>query len=50
MSVTRAAAPMPSASRVCAGVDWAKDDHVVCIVDADGEVTERFKSITPLPG
>jgi transposase len=42
MSVTPAAAPMPSASRVCAGVDWAKDDHAVCIIDADGEVIERF--------
>jgi transposase len=28
--------------RVCAGVDWAKDDHAVCIIDADGEVLERF--------
>jgi transposase len=43
MSVTPAAAPMPSASRVCAGVDWAKEDHAVCIVDADGEVIERFR-------
>jgi transposase len=43
MSVTPAAAPMPSASRVCAGVDWAKDDHAVCIVDPDGEVIERFR-------
>ena len=31
----------PSA-RVCAGVDWAKDDHAVCVVDADGEVLDRF--------
>ena len=22
-------------ARVCAGVDWAKDDHAVCVVDAD---------------
>ena len=29
-------------ARVCAGVDWAKDDHAVCIVDADGEVLDRF--------
>lgn len=29
-------------ARVCAGVDWAKDDHVVCVVDADGEVLDRF--------
>lgn len=38
MSVT----PMEPSARVCAGVDWAKDDHAVCIVDADGEVTDRF--------
>ena len=31
----------PSA-RVCAGVDWAKDDHAICIVDADGKVLDRF--------
>jgi len=29
-------------TRVCAGVDWAKDDHVVCIVDTDGDVIDRF--------
>jgi transposase len=29
-------------ARVCAGVDWAKDDHAVCIVDADGEAVDRF--------
>jgi transposase len=28
--------------RVCAGVDWAKDDHAVAVVDADGEVLDRF--------
>lgn len=38
MSVT----PMEPSARVSAGVDWAKDDHAVCIVDADGEVTDRF--------
>lgn len=37
MSVTA----VPSPTRVCAGVDWAKDDHAVCIVDADGEVVDR---------
>ncbi|CAI9410243.1 IS110 family transposase [Nocardioides sp. T2.26MG-1] len=31
-----------TAARVCAGVDWAKDDHAVCIVDADGEILDRF--------
>lgn len=38
MSVTPAAVP----ARVCAGLDWAKDDHAVCIVDTDGEVVDRF--------
>jgi len=38
MSVTLEKLP----ARVCAGVDWAKDDHAVCIVDADGEVLDRF--------
>ena len=27
---------------MCAGLDWAKDDHVVCVVGADGEVLDRF--------
>jgi transposase len=38
MSVT----PMDGSARVCAGVDWAKDDHAVCIVDDDGQVLDRF--------
>ena len=38
MSVT----PMNRSARVCAGVDWAKDDHAVCIVDTDGEAIDRF--------
>lgn len=38
MSVT----PIDQAARVCAGVDWAKDDHVVCVVDTDGEAIDRF--------
>ena len=38
MSVT----PMDASARVCAGVDWAKDDHAVCIIDVDGEVLDRF--------
>ncbi|HEX4214470.1 MAG TPA: IS110 family transposase [Candidatus Dormibacteraeota bacterium] len=28
--------------RFTAGVDWARDDHVIAIVDADGQVRERF--------
>jgi transposase len=31
-----------TSARVCAGVDWAKDNHAVCIVDAEGEVLDRF--------
>jgi transposase len=27
---------------VTAGVDWAKDNHAVCILDADGEPVDRF--------
>lgn len=38
MSVT----PNASAARVCAGLDWAKDDHAVCIIDSDGQVLDRF--------
>ena len=38
MSVTPEAVP----ARVCAGVDWAKDDHAICIIDSDGEVLNRF--------
>ena len=38
MSVTL----MDASARVCAGADWAKDDHAVCIVDADGEILDRF--------
>ena len=28
--------------RVTAGVDWAKDDHVICVAGDQGEVLERF--------
>ena len=38
MSVT----PVDLVPRVCAGLDWAKDDHAVCIISADGEVLDRF--------
>ncbi|MFB9187442.1 IS110 family transposase, partial [Dactylosporangium sucinum] len=30
-----------TARRACAGVDWAKDNHAVCVLDADGEVLHR---------
>ena len=42
MSVTPINQTAPTSARVCAGVDWAKDDHAVCIVDADGEAVDRF--------
>jgi transposase len=32
----------PTGRRLCAGVDWAKDDHAVCIVGPEGEATQRF--------
>ena len=38
MSVT----PMEGCARVCVGVDWAKDDHAVCLLDPDGGVLDRF--------
>jgi transposase len=38
MSFTPATVP----ARVCAGIDWAKDDHAVCIIDPGGEVLDRF--------
>ena len=35
---------VPSAPdvRVTAGVDWAKDDHAVCVVGDQGEAVNRF--------
>jgi transposase len=33
---------MDAPARVCAGVDWAQDDHAVCVLDAEGEVRDRF--------
>jgi len=34
--------PIAAAERVTAGVDWAKDDHAVCVVGGQGEALERF--------
>ena len=34
--------PIVMPARVLAGVDWAKDDHVVCLLGSDGEVVDRF--------
>jgi transposase len=38
MSLTPATVP----ARVRAGIDWAKDDHAICIIDPHGEVLDRF--------
>jgi transposase len=35
-------APATASARVRAGIDWAKDDHAVCIIDPHGEVLDRF--------
>jgi transposase len=32
----------PAGTRTCAGVDWAKDDHAVCVVGDQGEALDRF--------
>src|ERR1700719_665480 len=29
---------------VCAGIDWASKDHVACVVDVAGRVTDRFSA------
>src|SRR6266567_3190443 len=29
---------------VCAGIDWASKDHVACVVDMAGRVTDRFSA------
>jgi len=34
--------PASAVARVCAGIDWAKDDHAVCIIDTHGGVLDRF--------
>ena len=34
--------PGTATARVTAGVDWAKDDHAVCVAGEQGEALERF--------
>lgn len=34
--------PKTAPGGLTAGLDWAKDDHVVCVVDSTGEVHDRF--------
>ena len=42
MSIALNPADAPIAVRITAGVDWAKDDHVICVVGEQGEVLDRF--------
>ena len=42
--------PNPSGSRVTAGVDWAKDDHAICLVGDQGEVSSGSPWLTTRPG
>jgi transposase len=42
MSLDHNLPPVPAQARICAGIDWAKDDHAVCIVGPEGEALERF--------
>jgi transposase len=39
---TSTSLPKTAPGGLTAGLDWAKDDHVVCVLDADGEVRQRF--------
>jgi transposase len=39
---TQSALPRTAPGGLTAGLDWAKDDHVVCVLDADGDVRDRF--------
>jgi transposase len=45
MSLTENTTLMPAscvpAPAATAGIDWAKDDYAVCVVDADGQVVQR---------
>ena len=34
--------PRTAPGGLTAGLDWAKDDHVICVLDSAGEVHERF--------
>jgi transposase len=42
MSLDHNRPTVPASARICAGIDWAKDDHAVCIVGPEGEALERF--------
>ena len=42
MSIAPNPADPPVVVRVTAGVDWAKDDHAICVVGEQGEALDRF--------
>jgi transposase len=42
VSIAPDPASTPAAVRVTAGVDWAKDEHAVCVVGEQGQVLDRF--------
>ena len=42
MKYAPASLPDAPAGGVSAGIDWASEDHAVCVVDAAGEVVTRF--------
>jgi transposase len=41
MSLTENTPPQPASPATTAGIDWAKDDYAVCVVNAAGEVVAR---------
>jgi transposase len=42
--------PATEAGHRTAGVDWARDDHAVAVVDASGQVVERFTVVHTAAG
>lgn len=36
--------PAQPANGLTAGLDWAKDDHVICVMDSAGELVARFEA------
>ncbi|HXM57186.1 MAG TPA: IS110 family transposase [Candidatus Dormibacteraeota bacterium] len=42
--------PVPGPGHRTAGVDWARDDHAVAVVDASGQVVDRFTVVHTAAG
>ncbi len=47
---TKNALPAAGPGHRTAGVDWARDDHAVAVVDASGQVVERFTVVHTAAG